>query len=116
MTVEMDDHPVVQALRGLRDLYAHEQRHLPLGTQIFLGRVWQEALSSTDRERAFCAFEVATLLALRNGTVWIDHNPTLAGDHSPVRCRERIPRFACRVREERVAGNPIRPTPTWNCA
>jgi hypothetical protein len=73
-----DNHPVLQALRRLQDLYAHEQRHLPVGAQIFLGRVWQGALTGADRERAFCAFEVATLLALRralrNGTVWIDHS------------------------------------------
>jgi hypothetical protein len=73
-----DNHPVLQALCLLRDLYAHEQRHLPLGTRIFLGRVWQKDLTSPDRERAFCAFEVATLLALRqalrNGTLWIDHS------------------------------------------
>jgi TnpA family transposase len=72
------NHPVLQALLKLQHLYAHEQRHLPPATQIFLGRVWQEALTSADRERAFCAFEVATLLALRralrNGTVWIDHS------------------------------------------
>jgi len=73
-----DNHPVLQALRSLQDLYAHEQRHLPIGTRIFLGRVWQGVLDSPERERAFCAFEVATLLALRralrNGTLWIDHS------------------------------------------
>jgi hypothetical protein len=73
-----DNHPVLQALRSLQDLYAHEQRHLPAGTWIFLGRVWLEVLDNPDRERAFCAFEVATLLALRralrNGTLWIDHS------------------------------------------
>jgi len=73
-----DNHPVLQALHLLRDLYAHEQRDLPLGTRIFLGRVWQKDLTGPDRERAFCAFEVATLLALRrairNGTLWIDHS------------------------------------------
>ena len=73
-----DNHPVLQALRRLQDLYVHEQRQLPVATQIFLGLVWQETLTSSDRERAFCAFEVATLLALRralrNGTVWIDHS------------------------------------------
>jgi hypothetical protein len=67
-----DDHPVLQALRRLQDLYAHEQRRLPAGSQPFLGRVWQEAFTSPDRERAFCAFEVATLLsrrrALRNAS------------------------------------------------
>jgi hypothetical protein len=54
------------------------ERHLSTGTRIFLGRVWQEVLDNPDRERAFCAFEVATLLALRralrNGTLWIDHS------------------------------------------
>jgi hypothetical protein len=69
---------VLDALRRLQGLYAHEQRQLPVGTQVFLGRVWQEALTGADRERAFCAFEVATLIALRralrNGTVWIDHS------------------------------------------
>jgi len=69
---------VLDALRSLQGLNAHEQRQLLVGTQIFLGRVWQEALTGADRERAFCAFEVATLLALRralrNGTVWIDHS------------------------------------------
>ena len=73
-----DNHSVLEALRRLQGLYAHEQRQLPVGTQIFLGRVWQEALTGADRERTFCAFEVATLLALRralrNGTVWIDHS------------------------------------------
>ncbi len=73
-----DQHPVREALLRLQELYAHDQRHLPVGTQIFLGRVWQGVLNGPDRERAFCAFEVATLLALRralrNGTVWIDHS------------------------------------------
>jgi len=73
-----DGHPVLEALRLVGDLYAHDQRHLPTNTRIFLGRVWQEIFASPERERAFCAFEVATLLALRralrNGTVWIDHS------------------------------------------
>jgi hypothetical protein len=42
------------------------------------GRVWRKALGGEDRERAFAAAEVATLLdlrrALRNGTVWIEHS------------------------------------------
>lgn len=68
-----EQHPVREALRRLHDLYAHEPRHLPVDTGIFLGRVWQKILNGPDRERAFCVFEVATLLtlrrALRNGTV-----------------------------------------------
>jgi hypothetical protein len=39
--------------------------------------VWRKALGGRDRERAFAAAKVATLLdprrALRNGTVWIEH-------------------------------------------
>ena len=36
---------------------------------------------------------------------------TLTGDHAFVRCREPIPGFRCRVRNERVAGGAIRPAP-----
>jgi TnpA family transposase len=71
-------HPVLEALSWLQDLYAHDQRTLPSDAHVFLGSVWREALAGSDREHAFCAFEVATLLglrrALRNGTVWIDHS------------------------------------------
>jgi hypothetical protein len=49
---------------------------LPTAPEIDLGRVWRTLLAGADREQAFRAFEVATLLALRralrNGTVWID--------------------------------------------
>jgi TnpA family transposase len=51
---------------------------LPTTPEIDLGRVWRALLTGADREQAFRAFEVATLLALRralrNGTVWIDHS------------------------------------------
>ncbi len=44
---------------------------------------WQAAISSPDRERAFQAFEVATLFALRravrNGSVWIEHSLSFRG-------------------------------------
>jgi hypothetical protein len=70
--------PVLAVLRWLHDLYAHDQRSLPTGAVVSLGSAWQEALASPDRERAFCVFEVATVLALRralrNGTVWIGHS------------------------------------------
>ena len=73
-----DAHPVLAALRRLQGLYAYDQRRLPADVHVSLGRVWQAALASPDRERAFGAFEVATLLGLRralhNGTVWIDHS------------------------------------------
>ena len=71
-------HPALEALKWLRDLYAHEQRSLPADVRLALGSVWRTALADTDRERAFRALEVATLLnlrrALRNGTLWIDHS------------------------------------------
>jgi hypothetical protein len=48
-----------------------------------LGRVWRAPLAGTDREPAFAACEVATLLslgrALRNGTVWIEHRFAFRG-------------------------------------
>jgi len=66
-------HPVLAAIQLLRALYEHDARELPMTPAIDLGRVWRPLLSSADREQAFRAFEVATLLALRralrNGTV-----------------------------------------------
>src|SRR5208337_3917542 len=71
-------HPALEALKWLRDLYAHQQRSLPADVRLALGSVWRTALADPDRERAFRALEVATLLnlrrALRNGTLWIDHS------------------------------------------
>jgi hypothetical protein len=71
-------HPVLAAIQLLRALYEHNARELPTTTAIDLGRAWRALLSGADREQAFRAFEVATLLtlrrALRNGTVWIDHS------------------------------------------
>ena len=53
-------------------------RNCAVSTSIDFGKVWKALLSGADREQAFRAFEVATLLALRralrNGTVWIDHS------------------------------------------
>jgi TnpA family transposase len=71
-------HPVLAALQLLKALYEHDIKELPASTSIEFGKVWKALLGGTDRERAFRAFEVATLLslrrALRNGTVWIDHS------------------------------------------
>jgi TnpA family transposase len=51
---------------------------LPATVSLSLGRVWRVPLADSDRERAFAACEVASLLALRralrNGTVWIEHS------------------------------------------
>jgi hypothetical protein len=67
------EHPVTEAMRALRDLYARRTRVLPDGINPSLGSVWRDAITGFDRERAFRAFEVGTLLALRralrNGSV-----------------------------------------------
>jgi hypothetical protein len=60
-------HPVLQAVAVLRDLYERDERALPESGIPSLGRVWRTALSGKDREHAFAATEVATLLNLRRG-------------------------------------------------
>jgi TnpA family transposase len=78
------EHPVIDALATLRDLYDRGARKLPDdGIAPRLGRVWRDAITGYDRERAFRALEVATLFALRrsvrNGSVWIGHSLTFRG-------------------------------------
>lgn len=77
------DHPVIESLVKLRDLYARNARSLPDIVSPQLGSVWRDAISGYDRERAFRALEVATLFALRrsvrNGSVWIEHSLTFRG-------------------------------------
>ena len=72
------EHPVVEAMTALRDLYERQARILPDGIRPYLGSVWRDAITGFDRERAFRALEVGTLLglrrALRNGSVWIEHS------------------------------------------
>ena len=72
------EHPVVQAMATLGDLYRRCPWFLPAGPPLALGSVWQKMLTSEDRDLAFRALEVATLLglrkALRNGSVWIEHS------------------------------------------
>ena len=79
--------PVLAALGVLRTLYEHQSTTLPPGCALSLGRVWQSEFAGADRDRAFAACEVASLLnlrrALRNGTVWIEHSLTF-------RSRERL--------------------------
>ena len=78
------EHPVIDALTRLRELYRTGARNLPddVGA-IRLGSVWRDAISGYDRERAFRAVEVATLFALRrsvrNGSIWIEHSLTFRG-------------------------------------
>ncbi len=83
----VESHPVLAALGILRTLYEHQSTTLPPGCALSLGRVWQSELAGADRDRAFAACEVASLLnlrrALRNGTVWIEHSLTF-------RSRERL--------------------------
>ena len=71
-------HPVLAAMETLKALYEHGARELPTTISIEFGKVWRALLSGADREQAFRAFEVATLLALRralrNGTVRVDHS------------------------------------------
>ena len=78
------EHPAIDALSKLRDLYVRNIRKLPDGVVASgLGAVWHNAICSLDRERAFQAFEVATLFALRravrNGSVWIEHSLSFRG-------------------------------------
>jgi hypothetical protein len=67
---------VLAALQRLKELYEHGVKELPVSISIDFGKVWRALLSGADRERAFRAFEVATLLslrrALRNGTVFLE--------------------------------------------
>ncbi|MBU9546209.1 Tn3 family transposase [Burkholderia multivorans] len=71
-------HPVIDALSLLRVLYRRRAYLLPDGVNIRLGRAWREAIDGYDRLRAMVAFEWATLfalrVALRNGSVFIDHS------------------------------------------
>ena len=78
------EHPTIDALTKLSAYYASNIRKLPDGVVApGLGKVWQAAISSPDRERAFRALEVATLFALRravrNGSVWIEHSLSFRG-------------------------------------
>jgi hypothetical protein len=70
--------PLLEAMHVLQDRYERDERTLPVGCEMALGRVWHTSLAAEDRGRSFVAAEVGTLLnlrrALRNGTVWIDHS------------------------------------------
>ena len=78
------EHPVLDALNKLRAAYAAGTKRLPAEVAALrLGAAWREAIADPDRERAFRAMEVATLLALRravrNGSVWIEHSLSFRG-------------------------------------
>jgi TnpA family transposase len=78
------EHPVIDALGRLRELYRTGARELQDAVPApRFGAAWRDAISGYDRERAFRALEVATLFALRrsvrNGSVWIEHSLTFRG-------------------------------------
>ncbi len=79
-----DEHPVLDAVNKLRAQYAAGVNSLPADvTAPRLGPAWRQAIADADRERAFCALEVATLFALRralrNGSVWLEHSLSFRG-------------------------------------
>lgn len=88
------EHPALDALNKLRAGYAAGAKRLPAGaTAPRLGAAWREAVADPDRERAFRALEVATLLdlrrAARNGSVWIEHLLSFRGRERPFLPEER---------------------------
>lgn len=80
------EHPVIEALKVLRDLYASKARKLLPVARIDLGRRWREAIADEDRELAMHAFEWATLfklrVSLRNGSVFLAHSFAFRGHAS----------------------------------
>ncbi|CAJ3199676.1 transposase Tn3 family protein [Burkholderia pseudomallei] len=71
-------HPVIDALEVLRTVYVCGERELPVDVPVQIGRAWQRIVEEEDRVRALLAFEWATLsalrVALRNGSVFVDHS------------------------------------------
>jgi len=83
-------HPVLDALRILGPLYeqgkrsGRHERVLPDTKSLpQLGAAWRGAINAPDAHRAFVAFEIATLFALRramrNGSVGIAHSLSFRG-------------------------------------
>ncbi len=72
------DHPVIQALEVLRKTYGARATSLATTLTIKLGNRWQKIIAGADRQKALAAFEWATLfalrMALRNGSVYLDHS------------------------------------------
>ena len=82
--VDGDAHPVFQALRELTTHYAGNERSLPQASALpELGAAWRTATNDENRQRAFIAFEMATVFALRralrNGSIWIEHSLSFRG-------------------------------------
>ena len=83
-------HPVLDALQTLRALYerasrsGRHERVLPDTKSLpQLGAAWRAAINAPDKHRAFVAFEIATLFALRramrNGSIGIAHSLSFRG-------------------------------------
>lgn len=72
--------PVIEAIKELREPSSRKDRRLPRDVSIDMGKVWRNYLGGDDRDRAYRALEVASLLelrrALRNGSVSISHSFT----------------------------------------
>lgn len=72
------EHPVIEAIATLHLLYGNHDVVLPKGSGPTPGSVWHDVIVGEDRELAFRALEVSTLLglrrALRNGSAWIEHS------------------------------------------
>ena len=82
--VDVDTHPVMIAVRELSTYYAGHERSLPqAGTVPELGAAWRTTINGENRQRAFIAFEMATVFALRralrNGSIWIEHSLSFRG-------------------------------------
>ncbi len=77
------EHPVIEALKVLRELYAGKSRELPPAARIDFGRRWRDAVTVEDRRKALNAFEWATLfklrISLRNGSIHLEHSFAFRG-------------------------------------
>jgi TnpA family transposase len=66
--------PVREAIDTLRDIYANNITTLDPSIKPKVKSIWRDQVSGPDRERALRAFEVSTLMdlrqALRRGTAW----------------------------------------------
>lgn len=87
------DHPVIAALAVLKDVYGRHSDTLARIPAIKLGNRWREAIADKDRRKALCAFEWATLfalrVALRNGSVYLTHTFAFRSQASLLISRER---------------------------
>lgn len=78
-------HPVAAALRELECCYRESCLHLLDSATAPMGHAWNPLLQDADRQKAFRAYEAATLWALRcglrNGSIWAEHAHHYGGKH-----------------------------------